>query len=159
MGLNEIRQIWNRLEADARIWGHGVSWFCWDSVRRWSNGNETQRRAELLGRRKKTETLRLGVRLQLTEVQSAAWLTEKQEVGRRTMKEMAAADASEKRMGFLGFGWWQIWTAMSDKGKVQRQRQICRSKGRLQLMGDDSASVDELSTEPEIKQDVEARIQ
>ena len=56
----------------------------------------------------KTETLRLGVRLQLTEVQSVAWLTEKQEVGRRTMKEMAAADASEKRMGFLGFGWWQI---------------------------------------------------
>ena len=84
---------------------------------------------------------------------------EKQEVERRTTKEMATVDASEKRMGFLGFGWWQIWTAISGKGKVQQQRWICKSKGRLQLMGDDSASIDEWSTEAEIKWDVEARIQ
>ena len=68
----------------------------------------------------KTKTLRLGVRLQLTKVQSAAWLTEKQEVGRRTMKEMVGKQG--RRMLVKTNGVSGVWM-VADLSSNERQRE------------------------------------
>ena len=73
MGLNEIRQVWNKLEADARIWGHGVSWVL---SRQHKKMEQRQRNTAASGASwttNKTETLRLGVRLQLAEAFGFNW--------------------------------------------------------------------------------------
>ena len=57
----------------------------------------------------KTETLRLGIRLQLTEVQSAAWLMEKQDVRWRTMEEMVGKQGRWTLVKTIGVsGVWMV---------------------------------------------------
>ena len=62
----------------------------------------------------KTETLQLGVRLQLTKVQSAAWLTEKQE-----RMENYGGDGREATAAYASENEWGLWVL--DGGRFERQ--------------------------------------